>query len=260
MMAQPKAWNSLATYKKTSQVRIPSMLYVLGLGFLIGMKHAIEADHVAAVASLATRASTVGETARFGIAWGLGHTLTLFLVGTTVLLAGASIPEHFAEILEFIVGLMLIGLGIDVLARIWRERTHFHAHAHDGDHHFHAHKHAEQNQHNLRAHSHAHPKGFPVRALMVGLMHGMAGSAALVLLALSTITSVWLGIGYILLFGLGSIAGMALLSCAIAVPLRLSADRVAWASRGLTVAIGVATVMLGASIAWRGGISGGLWV
>jgi ABC-type nickel/cobalt efflux system permease component RcnA len=236
------------------------MLYVLGLGFLIGMKHAIEADHVAAVASLATRASTVGETARFGIAWGLGHTITLFLIGTAVLLTDAAIPARFAEILEFIVGLMLIGLGVDVLARIWRERTHFHAHAHDGAHHFHAHKHAGQNQHNQRAHSHAHPRGLPLRALMVGLMHGMAGSAALVLLTLSTITSVWLGIGYILLFRLGSIAGMALLSCVIAVPLRLSADRMAWASRGLTVVIGIATVMLGASIAWRLGIDGGLFV
>jgi ABC-type nickel/cobalt efflux system permease component RcnA len=236
------------------------MLSVLGLGFLIGMKHAMEVDHVAAVASLATRSRSVGETARFGIAWGLGHTATLFAVGTAVLLADTVVPERIASALELVVGMMLIGLGIDVLARMWRQRTHFHAHAHDGNPHFHAHKHANAPRHDTAAHRHAHPRGLPLRALMVGLVHGMAGSAALVLLALSTIQSVWLGVAYILLFGLGSVVGMGVLSCAIAVPMRLSANRMAWAWRGLSAAIGLATVILGATVAWRIGVTEGLLV
>lgn len=236
------------------------MLSVLGLGFLIGMKHAIEADHVAAVASLATRARSVGETARFGIAWGLGHTVTLFVVGGVVLLADVAMPERVALGLELVVGVMLVGLGIDVLVRMWRQRTHFHSHAHDGSAHFHAHRHDQAPRHDAVAHAHVHPRGLPVRALVVGLVHGMAGSAALVLLTLSTITSVWLGMGYILLFGLGSIAGMAVLSCAIAVPLRLSADRMAWASQALSGVIGVATIVLGASVAWRIAVAEGFLV
>lgn len=236
------------------------MLSVLGLGFLIGMKHAIEADHVAAVASLATRARSVGETARFGVAWGLGHTLTLFLIGGAVLLADTVVPERVAQGLELVVGIMLVGLGVDVLVRMWRQRTHFHSHAHDGTPHFHAHRHDGAPRHDRAAHAHAHPRGLPLRALLVGLIHGMAGSAALVLLALSTIQSVWLGIGYIFVFGVGSVAGMAVLSCAIAVPLRMSATRMAWATRALSAIIGVATIVLGASVAWRIGVAEGLLV
>lgn len=235
------------------------MLYVLGLGFMIGMKHALEADHVAAVASLATRGRSVGETARFGVAWGIGHTVTLLAVGSCVLLLDTVVPERLASGLEFVVGLMLIGLGVDVLWRMWRSRTHFHSHNHGGNRHIHAHRHGQAvPRHDTAAHAHAHPRGLPLRALMVGLVHGLAGSAALVLLTLSTITSLWLGIAYILLFGLGSVLGMGLLSCAIAVPMRLSADRVAWAWRGLSLAIGVATIALGASMAWRIGMAGAL--
>lgn len=235
------------------------MLSILGLGFLIGMKHALEADHIAAVASLASGSKSIGETTRMGVAWGLGHTATLFLIGSVVLVLDWVVPETFALMLEFAVGLMLVGLGLDVMVRLARRKAHFHAHAHGGAHHFHAHGHAPLSGHDTAAHGHAHPRGLPLRALLVGIMHGMAGSAALVLLTLSTISSLWLGFAYMLLFGLGSVIGMAILSCAIAVPLRFTAGRLTWAFRGLTAGVGAATVVLGVSIAWRVASAEGLF-
>ncbi len=235
------------------------MLSILGLGFLIGMKHALEADHVAAVASLASGSKSIGETTRMGVAWGLGHTATLFLIGSVVLVLDWVVPETFALVLEFAVGLMLVGLGLDVMIRLARRKAHFHAHAHGGAQHFHAHGHAPIGGHDAAAHGHAHPRGLPLRAFLVGIMHGMAGSAALVLLTLSTISSLWLGFAYMLLFGLGSVIGMAILSCAIALPLRFTAGRLTWAFRGLTAGVGAATVVLGVSIAWRVASAEGLF-
>ena len=235
------------------------MLSILGLGFLIGMKHALEADHVAAVASLASGSKSIGETTRMGVAWGVGHTVTLFVIGSVVLALDWVVPETFAVILEFVVGLMLVGLGLDVMIRLARRKAHFHAHAHGGAHHFHAHGHTPMGGHDASAHGHAHPRGLPVRALLVGIVHGMAGSAALVLLTLSTISSLWLGFAYMLLFGFGSVIGMAILSCAIALPLRFTAGRLTWAFRGLTAGVGAATVVLGVSIAWRVASAQGLF-
>ncbi len=235
------------------------MLYVLVLGFLIGMKHALEADHIAAVASLAAGNRSINETTKLGVAWGLGHTATLFFVGSVVLLADSVVPETVAHILEFAVGIMLIVLGIDVMVRMMRKKAHFHAHDHGGNHHFHAHRHALEGRHDKTTHGHNHPSGLPVRALLVGLVHGLAGSAALVLLTLSTIKSLWLGLTYMVLFGIGSIVGMAMLSCVIVLPLRFTADRLTWAWRGLNVSIGAITMVLGISIAWRITVAQGLF-
>jgi hypothetical protein len=167
------------------------MIAVLLMGLLIGMRHALEADHVAAVASLATRARSPGETLRLGIAWGVGHTLTLFLFGSLVLILQTAVPERLAQGLEFAVGVMLVLLGADVLRRVIQARLHFHLHQHPGGiRHFHAHAHAGESKHHPAHHVHDHPTGFPLRALLVGLVHGMAGSAALVLLTVETIASV----------------------------------------------------------------------
>ncbi len=229
------------------------MITLLILGFLIGMRHALEADHVAAVASLATRSQTIGETVRQGVAWGAGHTLTLFLFGSMVLMLDLTMPEIFVNYLEFGVGLMLIGLGADVLWRMARKRIHFHSHCHaDGTVHFHAHAHIGKT-HDFHHHDHHH--GFPARALIVGLMHGMAGSAALILLTLNTIPSAWMGLVYMALFGIGSMAGMAALSAAIALPLRGSSRRLTWLHHGLQGVIGFATLSLGLHISWTHAIS-----
>ena len=223
------------------------MISILFFGFLLGMRHAVEADHIAAVASLATKTTSARQGVRQGMAWGLGHTLTLFLFGSLVLFAVNIIPDKIVNGLEFAVGLMLIVLGIDVLRRVYKERVHFHAHRHGVEKtHFHAHSHKGENKrsHNPSAHKHEHTQGFPIRALLVGLMHGMAGSAALIILTLQTMTSPWLGLIYIALFGLGSIAGMGLFSLVIVLPLR-AARHMTWLYNGLQTSVGVATIALG---------------
>lgn len=141
---------------------------------------------------------------------------------------------------------MLIGLGADVIRRVVGERVHAHAHRHDAhDNHLHVHSHADQEHHGEAAHAHAHPTGLPRRAALVGLMHGLAGSAALLLLSLGTSDDLFLGLAYVALFGLGSVLGMAALSVTIALPLRYGARFVTWGYNGVHGAVGAATVVLG---------------
>ncbi len=227
------------------------MLSLLFLGFLIGMRHALEADHLAAVASISSRETSIRATVRHGAVWGLGHTTTLFLFGSIVLWMDTVMPEALAEGLEMAVGVMLVLLGLDVLRRVIRDRIHYHAHRHgDGRQHFHAHSHAGEGRHRESHHEHRHGP-FPWRTLFIGFMHGMAGSAALILLTLQSLDSVWLGMLYMLLFGVGSIFGMAAVSSVVALPLAVSARRLTWMHNGLQTAIGLFTLSLGGWIIYR---------
>jgi len=147
--------------------------------------------------------------------------------------------------METAVGVMLIVLGAHVLWRLWRDRVHFHKHGHgDGTAHFHAHSHAGETAPHVRT-AHAHEHGFRWRTLLVGLMHGMAGSAALLVLAVSQASSSAVGLAYVALFGIGSMIGMGALSTLIAVPLAISARWLTWANRGLQGAVGLATIAIG---------------
>jgi cytochrome c biogenesis protein CcdA len=221
------------------------MFGILGLGFLLGMQHALEADHIAAVSSIAARRTRVGDIVRHGLTWGLGHTLTLFAFAGAAILLGRAIPEHVARPIETAVGIMLVGLGAHVLWRLWRDRVHFHRHAHgDGTVHIHGHSHAGEALPHARA-AHAHAHGFRWRTLLVGLMHGMAGSAALLVLAVSQASSPAAGLGYVALFGIGSMIGMGALSTVIAVPLAVSARWLTFANRGLQGAVGAVTIAIG---------------
>jgi cytochrome c biogenesis protein CcdA len=221
------------------------MFGILGLGFLLGMQHALEADHIAAVSSIAARRTHVGDIVKHGLTWGLGHTLTLFVFAGAAILLGHAIPEHLARPLETAVGIMLVGLGAHVLWRLWRDRVHFHAHGHgDGTVHIHAHSHAGETLAHARA-PHAHPHGFRWRTLLVGLMHGMAGSAALLVLAVSQASSAVAGLGYVALFGIGSMIGMGALSTVIAVPITLSARWLIRVNSGLQGIVGVVTIAIG---------------
>ncbi len=224
------------------------MFGILGLGFLLGMQHALEADHIAAVSSIAARRSHVGDIVKHGLTWGLGHTLTLFVFAGAAILLGRAIPEDLARPLETAVGIMLVGLGAHVLWRLWRDRVHFHKHGHgDGTVHLHAHSHAgEAVPHRATLHSHEH--GFRWRTLLVGLMHGMAGSAALLMLTVSQASSPALGLGYVALFGIGSMIGMGALSTVIAVPLAVSARWLTFANRGLQGAVGIVTIAIGVHV------------
>lgn len=232
------------------------MFNMLLLGFLIGMRHALEADHVAAVATLATRTATVKQAIKLGSIWGIGHTITLFLFGSIILLTDLFIPETMAKWLELAVGFMLILLGLDVLRRLVQKRIHYHVHQHKNtlintqERHFHAHSHRNNTTTSKMqtSHDHQHPNNLSYRALFIGVLHGMAGTAALTLLALETINSTIQGIFYITLFGLGSVAGMAVLSFIISIPLRASATGMTWMHNGLQLMIGTATVLLGSFV------------
>jgi len=221
------------------------MFAILSLGFLLGMQHALEADHIAAVSSIAARRTEVGDIVKHGLTWGLGHTLTLLVFAGAAILLGHAIPEQVAGPLETAVGVMLVGLGAHLLWRLWRDRVHLHAHRHDdGMVHIHAHSHAgETVPHERAPHTHAH--GFRWRTLLVGLMHGMAGSAALLVLTVSQAPSAAAALGYIALFGIGSMIGMGLLSTVIAVPIAISARWLTRANGVLQGAVGLASIAIG---------------
>lgn len=222
------------------------MWSLLGLAVLVGMHHALEADHVAAVSSLASGKKRLSDIVGLGLTWGLGHTVTLFLLAGFALVLGQAIPETFSMQLEAAVGIMLVGLGGHVLWRLRRDRVHFHGHRHEeGETHFHAHNHTfDSMQHARSPHCHAHR--FHWRTLMVGMTHGMAGSAALLLLTVTQIRSPWMGLVYVVLFGIGSMLGMAVVTAVIGVPLTLTAQFLTSANRGLQMAVGITTIVIGA--------------
>ncbi len=223
------------------------MLSLLFFGFFIGMRHALEADHLAAVAAISTKEHTLKASMKHGAIWGIGHTITLFLFGSFVLLLNMTISTELADFLEFIVGVMLIALGIDVLRRLIKERIHFHVHQHDdATIHFHAHSHQGEGDHDKSTHQHSHAP-FPFRTLFIGFMHGLAGSAALILLTLDTSNSLPFSLLYILLFGLGSVVGMMVISTIITVPLRAS-KQLTWLHNSLQTGVGIFTLVLGSSI------------
>jgi len=221
---------------------------LLILGFLIGMRHALEADHVAAVASLVSGNSDTKSTVLHGAVWGLGHTITLFLFGSMALIVNSVIPIEFAKTLEFAVGIMLVLLGMDVLYRLYKKRVHFYIHKHgDGK----KHLHDETTPHHKDNHEHQHKEPFPKRALFVGLMHGMAGSAALIILTLNTVETPLMALGYILIFGIGSILGMALLSLVISIPLKYSAQNIKWLHNSIHISVAFFTVGIGGMIVFN---------
>ena len=234
------------------------MSAVLVLGFLIGMRHALEADHVAAVASIAARETSARRVVIHGAVWGMGHTLTLAAVAGCAFVLGFAFDGGIVSWLELAVGVMLLFLGGQVLFRLHRDRVHFHVHRHaDGVRHLHAHSHKDEAvAHARNPHGHDHPPGLPVRTFFVGVMHGMAGSAALLVLTASMAPDVTHWFAYIGLFGIGSIAGMAMLSAVIALPLAYTARALAWANRGIQATIGFGTIILGIvaihnfSLAW----------
>ncbi len=231
------------------------MTSVLILGLLIGLRHAIEADHVAAVATLSTRSGSLRGALRLGVVWGIGHTLTLLIVGTAFLYLDTIVPERLVQALEITVGIMLILLGMDVVRRMLKDHIHFHVHPHAGGVvHYHAHSHKGELEHNLSQHEHNHATEFPLRALIVGLVHGLAGSAALVLLTLQTIQSPLIGILYIVLFGVGSIIGMAAISLVIVIPFYYSGKGLTWVHNGLKSVAGTATIVIGALLIYQNSV------
>lgn len=232
------------------------MIGILGVGFLLGMQHALEADHIAAVSSIAARRINVFDIVKHGLTWGLGHTITLFLFGGEALLLGHAIPERLSLPLETAVGVMLVVLGADVLWRLWRERVHFHRHSHrDGTAHLHLHAHPlDAASHPRCAHDHGHR--FRWRTLFVGLVHGMAGSAALLVLTVAQASTARDGLIYMLLFGVGSMIGMAALSSMIAIPLVMSARLLTSVNQALQLIVGSVAIGIGGTTIYSTALAG----
>ena len=228
------------------------MTTILAMGFLLGLQHAMEADHIAAVAALAAGKGRLRWIMRHGLFWGLGHALALGAFAAAVMLARCNIPAELSAGLEFAVACMLIALGTMVIWRLVRERLHFHLHRHsDGKLHFHAHSHAgEQQIHDKNRHDHQHDGNSVRRSLAVGVMHGLAGSAALI--ALAAPGQFLEGMGFIFLFGAGSILGMLVLSSVIALPLLLSGRLLTGLDRILRLGIGMVSIGIGCFYAYAG--------
>ncbi len=197
---------------------------VLALGLVFGLKHAMEADHLAAVSTIVTERKSVISSSLVGGLWGIGHTISLLIAGVAVILLHIEIGEKTALALELGVALMLIALGVNVIRKLARRETrlHFHTHRHGHRMHSHPHLHDLAQEDNPSTHHGFRPGARP---LLVGMMHGLAGSAALMLLVLSTISSPLVGMAYISVFGVGSIGGMMLMSALVSLPLRLTAER-----------------------------------
>lgn len=217
------------------------------LGFLLGVKHALDGDHVVAVSTIATENRSLKRSCAVGFCWGLGHTAVLLVAGLAVLGFHLAIPHDVARLFEAGVGVMLVGLGLSVGWRLLRERVHVHAHTHDdGTGHLHVHSHLEGPRH-----AHVHRYRLEYTSLAVGMIHGLAGSAALLLLVLSTVRSLTDGMLYILVFGAGSIAGMVLLGAVLSIPFALTPARLVRTHLVLRALAGLASVSLGGSMLYE---------
>lgn len=216
------------------------LLSILLLGFFLGMRHATDADHVVAITTIVGRDRSLLSAARIGTLWGAGHTAMILVVGGAIVAFGLVIPPRVGLALELSVGLMLIVLG----ALNLRRQTLPAHHAGDNGH---MHRHATL------------PPGAIARPLLIGTVHGLAGSGAVALLVLSTIRSPAWAIGYLIIFGLGTVVGMMLITVALSIPFAIAAPSVARTQRALTVGASLASVGFGVFLVYRIGFVDGLF-
>ena len=198
-------------------------LTAIALGALLGLRHATDADHVVAVTAIVSRERSLGRAAKIGALWGIGHTLTLLVVGGAIVAFRLVIPPRIGLGLEFGVALMLIALGFS----------------------------------NLRARDDA-PRA-AVRPFLVGLVHGLAGSAAVALLVLATIRGTFEALVYLFVFGLGTIAGMMAVTMLLAAPVRYAGARVTRFQSGIRFAAGALSITFGLLLARKLIVDGGLF-
>lgn len=216
----------------------------LGLGLLLGVRHAMDADHVAAVSTLVSQHGSIVRSCALGAFWGAGHTLALLAAGAAVIAFKLTISPEIEQGLETAVAFVLILLGGHVLLKsVGAIALHRYEHTHDGWSHSHVHLHVgstdSERVHLLRLGG---------RPFLVGLLHGLAGSAALMLLVLTTIPSPAGGLVYILVFGIGSTAGMLLLSGLIGIPFALTAGRSPRLQAVVQALAGATSLILGVAI------------
>jgi ABC-type nickel/cobalt efflux system permease component RcnA len=245
--------NSLAAAPSFASI---SVLGLLALGLVYGLKHATEADHIVAVSAIVSEHKKLARAAIVGALWGAGHTASLIVVGTIVLTLKIAIPERVAGWLEFAVALMIIGLGIIAFRRALSGRSdlHVHRHGHGFFSHSHIHFHETETQ-VTTVENHAHEVvRLGIKPTLVGAMHGLAGSAALTLLVLTQIDSPLLGLIYLAVFGVGSILGMLLMSGLVGLPFVLSSRRLSGVHSRLQMLAGLLSIAFGLWYAYGTGI------
>ena len=212
---------------------------LLGLGFILGLKHTFDPDHIDAVSTIVSQTRNLRKSLLQGLAWGIGHTATLLLAGSLILFLKVTIPPMLTLVFELLVGAVLIILGINVLRRLIRGRIHLHKHKHDKITHAHLHSHEES-----KSHTHIH------KSFMVGMLHGLAGSAALMLIVLASVESISQGLLYVAAFGVGLTIGMLLVSGIISLPFVFT-QRFDKFNMGLKIITGLVSVSLGSLIVYK---------
>ncbi|MGH9517747.1 MAG: high-affinity nickel-transport family protein [Terriglobales bacterium] len=263
---------------------------IIALGFFLGMRHATDPDHVIAVSTIVSREHQIGKSAWIGVFWGIGHTLTIFAVGAAIILFDVAISPRIGLSMELAVGFMLILLGIINVVSFFRDlpsaaersgaptppqgsdgqartsaRTHeelLHSHAHSHGDFIHTHPHSHEHGPDAHVHVGQNPVAWldrallrfklyrPLRPLMIGIVHGMAGSAAVALLVLATIRDARWAVAYLLVFGIGTIAGMMVITMSIASTFHLARGKQAFLQR-LAMASGVLSLGFGIFVAYQ---------
>jgi high-affinity nickel permease len=238
------------------------LLSIIALGFFLGMRHATDPDHVIAVTTIVTRQRNLGRAALIGAFWGVGHTLTIFVVGTAIILFNLVIPTRIGLSMELSVGIMLIILGFMNLTGFLRSVPDAIGHHHAGE-------------ATVHSHQHSHTDYIPfakldrilskvalyqhIRPLVIGIVHGLAGSAAVALLVLTTIRNSHWAIAYLLVFGLGTIAGMMVITMSIASTLKIVTRNRQSISRKLQMASGLLSLAFGFLVAYQICVVNGLF-
>ena len=205
-------------------------------GFLLGLQHSLDPDHVAAVSTLVSENRSLRRSALAGAVWGFGHTAILLVAGVVLMLLKVAIPEAVARALELMVGLMLLYLGGSLLKKVVVNKIHIHVHAHGDLEHVHLHSHKVSAEH-----QHLH------KPFLVGVVHGLAGSAGIMLLIMATMSSVTQGFFFTLIFGVGSILGMMISGTLISLPFRATA-RFKRINASFMIVAALITIMIGLSV------------
>ena len=242
------------------------LIAALGLGVVLGLRHSLDPDHVVAVSTIVSQYRNPLRSFWVGVSWGLGHTTSLLILGIVIIALRLTIPDRLALLLEFFVGVMLVGLGAQVVYSFLKQRVHQHSHGHvEEDHlHFHSHAHAqaqEKTRNESLEHHNATGVGKPFlrkKSYVVGLVHGVAGSAALTLLVLASIESPLAGLVYILLFGLGSVLSMGVMTIIISFPFVVSANRLPNLNRIIQFGVGTLSILFGFFLMYEIGFKEGL--
>lgn len=216
----------------------PSLLTLAGLGLVLGFRHAFEPDHLAAVSTLATRQASLARACQLGVAWAIGHTASVGVVVLALIITNARLPAGLWPAADFVVAVLLVALGGSVVLRFAQQGWHLHAHPHGDGPHFHP-------------HTHAHPRGDARRSLGFGLLHGLAGSAALLVLLVAAAPTRSAQFTYFIAFACGTMTGMVAISLSLGGIVRIAAEQGGRWATALHLGSAATSVAVGCVLAAR---------